>query len=401
VTSDFVKLVAVGDIQANREHPETLFDLVRDHFKWGDVRICQLEAVLSDKGIVRTDIRNPAHRVSPKNVKALTSIDINLVSFAGNNNLDYGLDAFYDTIDLLHKNGIQVVGAGTNLFEARKPVILEINKVKIAFLNFCSLLRDGFAATESRGGISPLKVLTSYQPLENIYEQPGTPAKTITIPDHRDFSAMLDCVKKAKEEADLVVVSFHWGVHFTYDLAIYQPELAYAAIDAGADLILGTHPHCLQAIDVYKGKYIFYSLGNFAFEQEPISHRGVAQYLSFYGLPTDSELPQHPHPKHCRKTMMAKIVIKNKEIISASILPVYFNSNVQPEPLSANSPMHKEIVDQLNKLCSEIGTHLAPDGDELIIQPEKEKPIDTRVWVKDRPISYPWLQRLATENYYK
>lgn len=399
MSNESIKLIAIGDVQSHRKDPKSLFGLVKDHFRGADLTICQLEATLSNKGAVRTDVRNPVHRVPPENVDALLSAGINIVSFAGNNNLDYGLEAFFDTIELLKRNNIMVVGAGKNLSEARSPVYLTAKDTTIAFVNFCSLLRDGYAATSSRGGISPLRVYTFYEPLENIYEQPGSPSRTITMMDHNDLKEALDSIKKAKEQSDIVVASFHWGVHFTHDLAIYQPDLAYAAIEAGADIVLGTHPHCLQAIDVYKGKYIFYSLGNFAFEQSnPIARKGVSEYLSFYNLHMDEELPEHPHPSHCRKTMITKFIIQNKAIESVSILPVYFNNNSLPEPLSRGSKMHTEIMGLMKDLCSEIGTELEERGDEAIVLPTKTHDIDTRKWVRDRKMSYPWLARLSTES---
>lgn len=394
-----VKIAAVGDVQPHRDNPDDLFVLVKEHLEWADVRVCQLEATLSEKGTVRTDVRNPTHRVPPENVKALTSANFDVATFAGNNNLDFGLEAFSDTIELLEHHGIKVVGAGNNVDEARSPVLLKVGNTTLAFLNFCSILRDGYRATEKRAGVSPLQVATYYEPLENIYEQPGTPARTITIPDHADMQAALDFIRQARDMADVVIVSFHWGVHFTHDLAMYQPDVAYAAIDAGADLIIGTHPHCLQAVDVYKGKYILYSLGNFAFEQPvPAARKGVKEYLSFYSLPTDPELPEHPHPAHCRKTVVAKITLKGNGVERLSLVPVFFNGERQPEPLSPGSVLHGEIASLMDSLCSEIGVRTVVDGDELVVLPTKTQDIDAREWVRERSLSYPWLNRLSMDS---
>jgi poly-gamma-glutamate synthesis protein (capsule biosynthesis protein) len=309
MTEGEVRIVAVGDIQPNRERPETLFEAVADEFAWGDLRYCQLECTISDKGVLRTDVRNPAHRVPPRNIGALTSVGVNVVSYAGNNNLDYGIEAFQDTLARLRENGIAYVGAGNTLAEACAPLYTTVNGTRVAWVNFCSILRDGFEATTRRPGIAPLKVKTFYEPLENIYEQPGTPSRTVTIADHHDLDTAMQQIRTARAEADVVIGCFHWGVHFTHDLAMYQADVGYAAIDNGCDLILGTHPHCLQAVDVYKGKYIFYSLGNFAFEQpESFAQDGVREYLSFYGIPLEPELRIHPHPRHCRKTILLRLL---------------------------------------------------------------------------------------------
>jgi poly-gamma-glutamate capsule biosynthesis protein CapA/YwtB (metallophosphatase superfamily) len=111
MTEGEVRIVAVGDIQPNRERPETLFEAVADEFAWGNLRYCQLECTISDKGVLRTDVRNPAHRVPPRNIGALTSVGINVVSYAGNNNLDYGIEAFQDTLARLRDNAADSHGA--------------------------------------------------------------------------------------------------------------------------------------------------------------------------------------------------------------------------------------------------------------------------------------------------
>jgi poly-gamma-glutamate synthesis protein (capsule biosynthesis protein) len=333
--------------------------------------------------------------VSPRNIEALTAAKFDLVTFAGNNNLDYGLEAFEDTIHLCRENGISVVGAGKDLDEACSPVILEPNGVRVAFVNFCSILRDGFAATKTRGGIAPLRVSTFYEPLENIYEQPGTPSRTVTIPDDRDLMRVMTTIEEARGRADVIVACFHWGVHFTHDLATYQPDVAYQAIDAGADAVIGTHPHCLQAVDVYKGRPIFYSLGNFAFEQpEKIARHGVGEYLSFYGLPMDTSLPQHPHPWHCRLTVIATITFDVNAVTEVRLTPVYLNDNSQTEPLKEGSERHEQVISLLEKLSQEIGTEIIRDGDDGLVQLEKRSGVDTREWVRQRAMSYPWLAHL-------
>ncbi len=398
MASKEVQLVVTGDIQPNRDNPETLLELVAPTIREGDIRFCQLECTISDKGTLRTDVRNPAHRVPPKNIRAITATGYNVISYAGNNNLDYGLEAFLDTIDRLHKENIEVVGAGRTLTEARAPVVVEKEGVRVAFVSFCSILRDGFEATDSRPGISPLRVSTFYEPLENIYEQPGTPARTVTIPNQDDLEAVLAAIQSAREQADVVVACFHWGVHFLHDLAMYQPVVGYAAIDAGADLVIGTHPHCLQAIDVYKGKPIFYSLGNLAFEQpEAIAQKGVGEYLSFYGIPLEKDLPQHPHPSHCRKTIIVKCQIHDKKVSQVSIVPVYFNDDAQAEVLAPGTERFEDVMGLIERLSLSVGTRLQRNGACALVPSEKEDPIDTRVLIRRRKISYPSLSELATE----
>jgi poly-gamma-glutamate synthesis protein (capsule biosynthesis protein) len=230
--------------------------------------------------------------------------------------------------------------------------------------------------------------------LENVYEQPGTPSRTVTVIDQHDLGRVIAAIAHARAQADIVVGCFHWGVHFTHDLAMYQPDVAYAAIDAGADLVLGTHPHCLQAVDVYNDKPIFYSLGNFAFEQNTLSRTGVGEYLSFYGLSMDDTLRQHPHPRHCRLTVVTTITFEGRSVVEARLTPAYFNDTAQPEPLEAGTPWHDEVMGLLVDLSAEIGTSIVRDGNDGVVQLEKVTPLDTRTWVRDRAMSYPRLGQL-------
>lgn len=395
--ADTVLMVAVGDIQPNREKPETLFEAVKPLLADGDLRVAQLECTISDKGVCRTDVRNPAHQVPPRNIGALTAAGFDVVTFAGNNNLDYGLEGFTDTLDRLRSAGIRVVGAGSNLTEARAPLTVERHGISIAFVNACSILRDGYEARRDRPGIAPLKVKTFYEPLENIYEQPGTPARTITVADADDLEQVLDSVREARQQADVVVACFHWGIHFTYDLATYQPDVAYAAIDAGADLILGTHTHCLGAIDVYKGKFICYSLGNFAFEMpESIARPGLTEYLSFYGIPLERDVPTHPHPAHCRRAGVFRVTLSKKGVERLAFVPTLFTTRAMPEPCRPGTAEFDEIVTLMKELAEPLGTDLFLERGELVASPEKRRNVDTRALLRRRKFSYPSLQRLAT-----
>jgi poly-gamma-glutamate synthesis protein (capsule biosynthesis protein) len=395
--ADSVLMIVTGDIHPNREKPETLFQAVKPLLDEGDLRVAQLECTISDKGTCRTDVRNPTHQVPPHNIKALTAAGYNVITFAGNNNLDYGLEGFYDTIDRLKAANIQVVGAGRNLAEARRPVVVERKGIRIAFIDACSILRDGYEARENRAGIAPLTVKTFYEPLENIYEQPGTPARTVTIPDADELEIVLKSIRDAKQHADIVVACFHWGIHFTHDLAMYQAEVGYAAIDAGADLVLGSHPHCLQAIDVYKGKFIVYSLGNFAFEMpEKAAQKGVGEYLSFYGIPLDPDVPTHPHPSHCRRAGVLRVTLSKRGVERLAFVPTLFTTKGIPEHCPAGSEGFREIVTLMQELCAPLGTALTVKGDEVLISPQKQVEVDTRTLLRRRKFSYPSLRQLAT-----
>jgi len=388
-----VKIAIVGDVQVNRQKPEEAFKFVQNIFDDSDFRFCQLESTISDQGGVRPDVQNPAHRVPPKMVKAFSNAKINAVTMAGNNNLDYGPETLFDTVKILKENGVEGIGVGKDIDEARRPHYFKVKDKTIAIVNACSILREGFAATKNRPGISPLHISTFYKSLENIYEQPATPSSTFTIPDLDDLNAVCELITEAKSKADYVIACFHWGVHFTYDLAMYQPDVAYAAIDAGADVIIGTHPHNLQAIDTYKNKPIFYSMGNFIFDQ-PETHvtKSLKKYLQFYGLSSNSGAVAYPHPRHTRDTMIVCLNLSENGSI-VKIIPAHIAEDATPRIVNRNTPDGNRIFKLINDLSAEIGTNLeeTPDG---FLLPLEGKEVDTRVLLRRRKMSYPWLYRL-------
>lgn len=377
------ELTLTGDILPARENPKSLFEPVRSYLADG-LTFGQLETCISDKGRPRRDVLTPM-RVPPSHLSALTYGEIDVVSFAGNNNLDYGTQAFRDTIDRLRSNNIAVVGGGDTIEAARAPRYVEHDGVTIAFVSACSILRQGYEATASQPGINPLEIYTFYQPNENIREQPGTPARTFTVPDHTDREAVMDSIQTAAENADVTIASFHWGVHFCHDLAMYQPELAYDAIDAGADLVVGHHPHVLQGIDHYRNAPIFYSLGNFAFRMPAADtvQSGSNSYKSYYGLdPTTS--PVSP------ETMVVRCNLTEDGIESTFVRPGLINNRRQPILLSPDDEKFGEVTEFITELSAPYGTALTEtETGELAVSMDQSTVINTPSLVKDRFVSYP------------
>jgi len=179
----------------------------------------------------------------------------------------------------------------------------------------------------------------------------------------------------AKSQADVVVVSVHWGIHFIPAvLADYQRDVARAAIDAGADLIVGTHAHILKGIEVYAGKVIFYSLCNFALDlsapQEllkSLQHREIEK-LNPEWKP-DPDYPTYFMPPDSRKTIIAKCVIAEKRIKRVSFLPAYINKQSQPEILVSADPRFVEVARYVEEITRDQGlkTAYTIEGDEVVV----------------------------------
>ena len=237
---------------------------------------------------------------------------------------------------------------------------------KLGFLAYCSVLPIGYEARNDRPGCAPLRVSTFY---EQVDRDPGSPPKIVTLTNKDDLAAMVNDIAQLRSRVDVIILSMHWGVHYVPALlAMYQTEIAHAAIDAGADLILGHHPHIVKGIETYKGKVIFYSLGNFVMPAKP-GHKNPTRIL--YNVQVEDEYRYYPYPADCRKTMIVKCLIAEKKITRVSFLPAIINTSTQPEPLSANDKRSAEVYEYLVWCCRDqkLQTELVRDGDEVVVIP--------------------------------
>jgi poly-gamma-glutamate synthesis protein (capsule biosynthesis protein) len=249
-----IKILFVGDIMMTRSvearikslNKEFFFPFLNilDYSKSFDYVIANLEGSISDKGVKIGS--KYSFRMKPDVAEALSKANINVVNLANNHIFDYGKIAFEDTLKNLEKNNIKYFG---NSYE---PLIIEKEGIKIGFLGFSDFLKH-LEVKENKIGISIINDKIS------------------------------EIIKKAKEKVDILIVSFHWGEEYKKIANERQRKLAKIAIDSGADLVIGHHPHVIQDIEKYKGKFIFYSLGNFIFDQnfskETMTGGGVEVYI--------------------------------------------------------------------------------------------------------------------------
>jgi poly-gamma-glutamate synthesis protein (capsule biosynthesis protein) len=333
-----------------------------------------LEDNVSDQGALNIWARQftTAHFLPPaKNMRALTYAGIDVVSFAGNHTMNWGDEGFLGTLENLEQNRIGVVGVGRNITEARTPAILERNGIKVAFLGYNSILPPGYWAGAATPGCAPMRISTFYEQREY---QPGSPAKVITVANSEDLEAMKRDVRNAKSMADVVVFSIHWGLHFVRaKLAMYEDEVGHAAIDAGADLVVGHHPHILKAVEFYKGKAIFHSLGNFAFDialPESPRLKALGEFLDWRPL-EHPEWEGYPFPEDCRKTMIAKYVTDGRGRERVSFLPALINRQAQPEAMRADDDRFQEVLKYVEDITREAGfsTGFSVEGEEVVVLP--------------------------------
>ncbi len=375
--SDLV-LLFTGDVSIQRSEvnqpPESIFALVEPIFRQADIRFCQLESVFSNIG-GSTAHKSVAFRTAPENASALKYAGFDVLSLAGNHCMDSGPEALLDCVELLTGQGFHILGVGKNIAEARKPVVLEREGTRIGFLTYNSILPPGFRAKSGKAGCSPLGVYTHYEQVET--HQPGTPCLIRTFPVMEDLEAMKQDIECLRARADVVVVSFHWGLHFIpAALAEYERVVGHIAIDTGADLIIAHHPHILKGIEVYKGKVIFYSLGNFAFDsrwtredfEEP--NRKAKHKLLDPGWEWDPDYPGYQFPVDTRKTLVAKCAVSDGRVQRVSFLPAFINRDAQPEILSRQDDRFGQVINYVKGITESQGlrTNFSLEGDEVVIQ---------------------------------
>jgi poly-gamma-glutamate synthesis protein (capsule biosynthesis protein) len=278
-------------------------------------------------------------------------------SFSSNHCLDYGFDAFNDTIDHCNAAGVNIIGAGRNLADARKPYISEANGNRIGWLAYGSILPRRYAAEAARGGVAPARAHTIYEPIE--FGQPGGPARVHSVPYEEDMQAILDDIAALRPSVDIVIVSFHWGIHFKEgELADYEKIYARRTIEGGADIILGHHQHILKPMELYRGKPIFYGMNMFAFdmfypEDDWNSEERQARTAILHpGWKRDPKFKTFPFPVDSRKSLLVDIECADGKVTGVSWTPVMINEQGQPRCLNKSEPEFDEVVEYMKKITA-------------------------------------------------
>jgi hypothetical protein len=360
-----VTLLGCGDVGPIHAPVEHYGSLVRDTLLAADIRFAQVERVYSNRGALVPHSGGGHSRVPPEMASIFTDCGFNIVSVASNHAMDWGAEALLDTIELLRGYGIATIGAGRNLAEARQPAFIDCNGLRIAFLAYCSILHDGYAADTDKPGVAPLRAHTRYEPVDY---QPGVPPRVVSTPDEQDLAALLADVRSAKEVADKVVLSLHWGIHFVPRLiADYQKTVAYAAFDAGADVILGHHAHVPKAIEVHAGNTCFYSLSNFIMSAPAKTDEAAAEFCARYGVVLDPEYPHLPYGTDSKRSLVAKAVMSKTAPTRTSFMPVIIDRDLRPEILQAGDPRFAEMLSYMEWASEGFPHRFAVAGNEVTI----------------------------------
>lgn len=253
---------------------------IHESIAGADIAFGNLEGPISDKGSNRGSIYS--FRMDPKAASAIAGAGFDIVSMANNHMGDWGREAMEDTFSRLHDAGVQYVGAGDTLSAALEPTIIERNGMKIGFLAFSDVGPVWMAASDMQSGIALARK-----------------------------ELVTDAVLHARSKTDILIVSFHFGEEYTTHSNTRQQDLARAAIDAGAKLVVGHHPHVAEEIEKYHGGVIAYSLGNFIFDQ---------------AFSPDT-----------KKALMLKMVFDGTSIDQMTEVPIEFNTLFQPHSVESSS----------------------------------------------------------------
>lgn len=317
--------------------------------------------------------RGEQHELAPQVRQPVAMADIffnarvDAVNMANNHTYDSGADAMLDTRALFESRGVQVAGAGKNLDQARAPSLIERNGVRVGYLGYCSVGRPESAAGRHKPGIATLRVNTSYET-----RGPHEPVRILTTPNENDLAMLVDDVKALRQRADVVILAFHSGViRVPRVIPDYQVAVSHAAIDAGADLVVSHGPHIPKAIESYKGKTIFYSIGVFAMTkpfEAPSWHEPAWQHGAIRNhADLDPKYPLMPYGRDCTKALLVKVAASKKGVQRVSFVPLGFDARYRPQPLRQDDPRFADIVNYMEWASEDMPHQFSVQGDEILV----------------------------------
>ncbi len=265
--SQTVTIDAVGDVMPGwrvssliaHDGTDAPFAAVHTVLDQSDAVVGNLECPLSERGTPTASKSKQALkqrkeyvlRGTPAAAQGLAHAGFAALTLANNHILDYGRDALDDTLAALHAAGVQTTGAGDDIASAWQPAYFERRGVRFALIGISEVIPRGYGATSTNPGVAP-----------------GRDPITGEV-DSSYLKTLATAIRGARAHADVVIVYEHWGTELMGPPSSDHVRLAHAAIDAGASLVLGAHPHVLGPVESYHGGLIAYSLGNFVFDTYP------------------------------------------------------------------------------------------------------------------------------------
>lgn len=377
-----ISLLMVGDLVLDEPDPDRFFDAARATLAAGDLVVGHVETPYTLRGREQSgDV--PAEAADPAKLASLARAGFHAASLAGNHVCDQGDEGVLDTIEGLREQGIAAFGAGRDLDAARAAVVIDRGGKRFGFLSYnCVGPRLSWAGKD-KGGCAYVEVISHYEPEG---ANPGGPPQAFTFPVPATLDAMQADVVALRARVDVLVVALHKGlVHTPAQLAMYERPVARAAIEAGADIVVGHHPHIARGIEFYKGKPIFHGLGNFVTVTQALNVEGNAhparlawaeRRRKLFGFTPDPGMPCYPFHPESRNTMIADCRIDEDGRVSASFRPCWIGQDGAPRVLGQDA-QGQAVVDYLASICRTAGmdTVFQWDGDRVLVTPGGKDPM--------------------------
>lgn len=339
-------ILAGGDVFNGLPNDRHVFRWLTPLLQTADIVFGNCEGIYFD-GTARAPNAKSYHAAPVEQGLMLGEAPFHVMSMAGNHIMDGGMAGLESTLSILRAQAIATTGAGPNLASALRPAIVERGGRRVAFVAFCSVFPVGHEARIDRGGLAPLRIHTHYGNPDPNFWDPGNDPLVTTQVDEVDLANFEKAIELARNDADNVIVSCHWG-HSTIgrnklvkprfqmgeriwleDIADYERALAHLAIDLGADAILCHHQLNLRGVGFHRGRPIFYGLGMLVQHFiEPHLH------VLFDASP---DYPYMPLPADHRNTGIAVLDIQDKEV-RAGFIPAVIEPDGSTRPLLAGDP---------------------------------------------------------------
>lgn len=299
-------------------------------------------------------------RSPPELASELRHFGFDVVTIANNHALDYGPEGLLQTLDVVRGADVAIVGGGRERNEALAPAFFEVGGLRIAFLGLACTLPPGYAASEQRPGIAGIRVISQFVvDAVSLDEQPGMAPFVSTWTLEDDVAVACDAIRAARRQSDLVVVGIHWGVpngwvaRYQDVLASYQLPLGHALVDAGADLVVGHHPHCLHGIEQWGRGWILYSVGNFLFHS---LGEGSALALS---RPYPPYLLESLSGREAKESAIFTVRAGSTGVEQLEITPVLLDDSGEPRLLRGDDA--RRVLERVDALSRPLGVSLDID----------------------------------------
>ncbi len=339
-------LMLTGDVNfMNVIDPKVPFTLIGDTLRRADVLFGNLECCFHEPGAGHS-VEREGFYAPLASAQALALGGFHAIGNA--NNVNYGEEAIRSSLRELERVGIPCTGAGVNRRAARAPVIVTNRGLRFGFLQRTSVYwPTGHEATDTSPGVAVLTGRTAYEaPLHTRRagvppaNRPGLPPVIVTWADAGSLAEFTADLRALRAVSDVVIASHHWGL--AEDVLDYQVEIAHAAIDAGADVVMGHGPHHACAVEMFRGKPIFYGLGSFSFHT---GHGGRA-HRDWVG-------------------MLARLTFDDAALTEVAFSLVRHNE--RNETYVCDPRHDKDALEQIARRCDKLGTALTISGTEMIV----------------------------------